>query len=269
MMFDINSIKKQWNKTSDSKWYESYRTDEQINRIIENPSSIFHTEVWALMNQYVNSFKDIKICVPSSGDNHAVFAFAALGAQVTSCDISERQLENAKIISQKHNWDINFVCDNTMLLENIKDDTFDFVYTSNGVHVWINDLASMYKNILRILKRDGLYIMFDLHPFSRPFSDSDPAEKSNLSIKIEKPYDVTNPSVNQYHWRIQDLLNAMIRSNLSIQQVEELYAEFGTYWYESTGGRENLSNSDLKDLYDWKMNPLAALPQWLCVVAKK
>jgi len=33
--------------------------------------------------------KGKKICVPSSGDNHVVFAFALLGAKVTSCDIAE------------------------------------------------------------------------------------------------------------------------------------------------------------------------------------
>ena len=110
-----------------------------------------------------------KILLPSSGDNHAAFAFAVLGAKVTSSDISNRQLENAKLLSQKYQLDIAFICDDTMTLRNIGNNEFDLVYTSNGTHVWINELDLMYKNIYRVLKPEGVSIMYDIHPFNRPF----------------------------------------------------------------------------------------------------
>jgi len=74
-----------------------------------------------------------------------------MGASVTSVDISERQLENGAAIAHKHSWDIEFICDDTMELSKITSGEYDFVYTSNGVHVWINDLSSMYQNILHLL----------------------------------------------------------------------------------------------------------------------
>lgn len=255
-----------WNKTSDSDWYNSYRTKEAINAIVQNPASAFHPTTFLMLKEYIGDFKDKKILVLSSGDNHAVFAFCLLGAQVTSADISERQIENAKSIAYKQNWQINFSVDNTMTLETISNDVYDLVYTSNGVFVWIDDLPSMFTNICRVLKDCGLYLFYDIHPFTRPFSDGDPAELPKLII--EKPYDQTDLGNNK-HWRVQDLFNAMITSGLKIEHIEEMYPEFGTYWFESTSGRNGLSDDELNKLYDWKTNPRAALPAWLSVCSRK
>jgi len=116
-----------WDKTSDSDWYKSYRTEEAINAIVQNPASVFHPTTFSMLNEYLGDFKDKKILVPSSGDNHAVFAFCLLGAHVTSTDISERQIENAKYIAGKQNWQIQFSFDDTMTLETVGNDVYDLV----------------------------------------------------------------------------------------------------------------------------------------------
>nr|WP_245585934.1 class I SAM-dependent methyltransferase [Paenibacillus pinihumi] len=98
-----------------------------------------------------------------------------------------------------------------MQLGQIQSDAYDLVYTSNGVHVWINDLNAMYQNISRVLKTGGRYIMFDIHPFMRPLS-------SNTEQLIAvKPYDATGPfgEPPTYKWRIQDLTNALALSGLT------------------------------------------------------
>ena len=264
---DKEKVIKHWNETSDSDWYKSYRTDDAINKIIKKPESVFHSTIWEMLNIKMPNLKGKKICVPSSGDNHAVFAFTLLGAHVTSCDISQRQLENAKIIPDKHKWDIEFICDDTIYLSKISDNLYDFVFTSNGVHVWIDDLNTMYKNINRVLKQDGVYMMFEIHPFDRPFSSGDPSNEKELTVI--KPYGDVGPFDTNYHWRIQDILNSIIYSGMNITHIEEMFAEYGTYWFESSGGRNNLTEKELTDLYDWKTNPLAALPQYIGISAKR
>ena len=167
----IKEVKKHWNSVSDSDWYMSLRTDEKISRLQENPALSFHPAVFELIKKYIGEISGKHILLPSSGDNHAAFSFAIMGAKVTSADISERQLENAKTIADRIGLDIEFVCDNTMELEHIKDNTYDLVYTSNGTLSWISDLTGMYKNINRVLKNQGYSFMYDMHPFNRPFPE--------------------------------------------------------------------------------------------------
>jgi SAM-dependent methyltransferase len=261
----INIIKTSWNQWSET-WYKRYRTDEEIAKIIKHPESAFHHTTFAMIQKAFPNLQGKRICVPSSGDNHAVFAFHLMGAKVTSSDISERQLDNAANIAHKHGWDIEFIWDDTMKLSKIKSDEYDFVYTSNGVHVWINDLNSMYNNIHRILKSNGAYIMFDIHPFTRPFG------KDTEKITVVKPYDSTGPfgEVPTYNWRMQDIMNAVISSGLNMNHMEEMYAEDGTFWVdESSNVPDTRSNQELDKLCKWESHPLAAIPQWLSIYAIK
>ena len=150
----LKQVKESWNETADSEWYQSLRTDDVIAKLVENPTTVFHKSVYNLIVKYIPDLHNKRVLLPSSGDNHAAFAFALLGADVTSADISEKQLEHAKAIADKLKLKINFVCDDTMQLSNIPDSSFDLVYTSNGTHTWIADLPTKYKNIHRVLKAE-------------------------------------------------------------------------------------------------------------------
>lgn len=254
----IKRIKKEWNDKSDS-WYPILRTEEIINKIALNPEVSFHKLTLSMIKEYFPDLKGTRILVPSSGDNHAVFSFAQMGARVTSSDFAERQLENAAEIARKHGWQIEFICDNTMTLNTITSSEYDLVYTSNGVHVWIYDLDSMYANIYRVLKNTGKCIMFDVHPFNRPFKYIE----GNQPEIIKQYTDI----VPHYHWRIQDLLNTMISKGFLIKRIEEMYTEDGHYWNASYG--TYISEEESARLCNWKTNPMAALPQWLSICIQK
>jgi SAM-dependent methyltransferase len=259
MTNNLEAVRNSWDKTSDSEWYRSLRTDERITAIKENPQTAFHPTVFSVIQKFLPEIKGKHILLPSSGDNHASFAFAVLGAKVTSTDISERQLENAESISKKHGWDIEYICDDTMNLSKLPDDKYDLVYTSNGTHVWINDIESMYRNIYRVLKTSGFSIMYDIHPFTRPFSGEigEP--------KIIKPYtDVSQKN----HWRIQDLMNAMISANLTIKQIEEMSPINASYWFRYDE-LVSKSEDELQNANDWRINHMAALPVWLTICSQK
>lgn len=256
----LKHIKDSWNETADSDWYRSLRTDEKIEELMKEPANAFHPSVYQLINKYVPDLHGKKVLLPSSGDNHAAFAFALLGAEVTSADISEKQLEHAQEIANKLNLSICFICDDTTQLSNIDDNGFDLVYTSNGTHTWIADIEAMYKNIYRVLKPAGLSIMFDIHPFNRPFTGEPWKEP-----KIIKPYGEIMPHC---HWRVQDLVNAMIWAQLSIREMEELQAANASFWfsYEELIKQEK---EKLTNINSWQHNPLAALPAWISIVAQK
>ena len=70
-------------------------SDSVLERLKARPESAFASAVWAMLREYLPELEGKRVCVPSSGDNHAVLAFALMGARVTSCDISQNQLAAA------------------------------------------------------------------------------------------------------------------------------------------------------------------------------
>lgn len=253
-------VKNHWNKVSDSDWYNSLRSEERLNLLMNNPQSAFHPMMFEMLNKYVGDFKGKKILLPSSGDNHAAFAFALMGADVTSADISERQLENAKAISDKLGLSINFVCDNTLYLATMPENFYDLVYTSNGTLTWIGDIQLMYKNFAKVLKNGGISAMYDIHPFTRPFTGA-PWEEP----KITKAYSDIFPDL---HWRVQDIINANIDAGLQISQIAELPAVDASFWY-TYDELKTKTGEEIRNINDWKHNPMAALPAWMAMISCK
>ena len=244
---------------------------EILQPVLDDPAKAFHSATWNLLRQFFPDFRGRRVCVPSSGDNHAVFAFARLGAQVTSCDISEHQLAYAREAAQRAHLDnsIDFVCTDTMTLAGIADSIYDLVYTSNGVHVWLGDLPSMYRNIYRVLAPGGMNILYEIHPFQRPF---------DRDLKAIKPYDMTGPfedeSTVTFHWRLQDILNAIMDAGLRPVHMEEMFDEKNyvrPFWIKNAdiirGVR--VSAEEVDRMYDWHKNPAMCLPAWLCVASQK
>ncbi len=258
-----NRVAEHWNSASD-RWYEN--AERTVRQIEESPTIAFPPAVNGFFRQCFPSFQGVRVCVPSSGDNTAAFAFHLLGAKVCSVDISEKQIENARRIAGAKGWGIAFVCDNSMSLEKIDTAAFDLVYTSNGVHVWISDLPAMYGTFGRILKGGGQYVFFETHPMNRPFGDRDG------EIRVVKHYQDTGPFDGgiEYAWRMQDFVNGLIRSGFEIREMCEFHSAPGDfipydYMYDSEEARE----ADQGRLYDWKRNPWAALPQCVGMWARK
>lgn len=273
-----NSVKKDnvyKNKTSwnlgAEKYSQKYHTDKVVQDIMEHPKSVFHHDTWSLIEKHIGSLEGKKICVPSSGDNHAVFAFAKMGAYVTSCDIAENQLIYAEKVADQYGLkgSIEFICQDTMTLDKLEAETYDMVFTSNGVHVWIDDLQGMYQSIYRIMKPSGIYLMHEIHPFQRPFDDN---------AEIVKSYDAVGPFDDgqevTHHWRVMDIMNAISCSGLMLKQMEEMYCEIDyeePFWMTLcevlNGG--SASKEEVERMHDWTQNPIAALPNWLDIVAEK
>lgn len=255
-----NRVRDYWNETSDSEWYRSLRTNEKIRKLKDKPESAFHPAVHELIRKYLPDMKGRHILLPSSGDNHAAYAFALMGAHVTSADISERQLENASVIASQLGLDIEFVCDDTMKLSHIRDQAYDMVYTSNGTLSWISDIDSMNRNIYRVLKTGGHSVTYDMHPFNRPFSGE--AWKAPL---IVKSYHDVFPDL---HWRLQDIVNSQIKADLRICELAELPAADASFWFTYDELRKKRPE-ELEGINEWKKNPMAALPAWITLISEK
>jgi ubiquinone/menaquinone biosynthesis C-methylase UbiE len=254
-----------WNSNSE----EYYQSDLPVyEEIIKNPIRAFPIAVYPLIKKYIGDLRGKKVCVPSSGDNAAVFGFHLLGANVTSCDFAEKQIKHAKSFADKQNWDIEFVIQDSMTLDKIKSNEYDLVYTSNGVHVWIDDMTGMYKNFFRVLKHGGFNIFFETHPMSRPF------DNTTYDIKIKQLYENIYPQGDDltFSWRTQDFINAIASAGFTIKEMQEFHSlredlEAHNYLYIREEHKSKFKWYG--DTFDWKVNPWAALPQCLCICSQK
>ena len=127
---------------------------------------------------------------------------------------------------------------------------------------WIKDLQAMYTSIKRVLKNDGIFIMYDMHPFMHPFDTSETA-----ALKLKRDYTSTGPfgDFSTYMWRLQDILNPIAASGLCLRHMEEMNAEYGTFWIDEDAPR----TPELDKLYNSSTNPLYALPQAMALCAQK
>ena len=147
-----------------------------------------------------------------------------------------------------------------MKLSHIENNSFDLVYTSNGTHTWISNLDMMYSNIYGVLKTSGFSIMYDIHPFNRPFLGE--AWKNPQIVKL---YEEIMPHC---HWRVKDLVNATVFSRLSIKEIEELQAVNASFWF-SYDELVKQNPVELININNWELNPMAALPAWISIVSQK
>ena len=70
-----------WNRFS-AEDMKNTQSEERLHEILVDPACAFVPEAWSAISQRYPSLSGRKICVPSCGDCHAVYAFALLGASV-------------------------------------------------------------------------------------------------------------------------------------------------------------------------------------------
>lgn len=237
---------KRWAECADSRgiWQACHK----------EPSLVFSEKVMVCLA----GISGKKVAVLGSGDNEAVFALAGMGAQVTSVDISAKQLEVAAERAKILGLAIEFVQADVTNLAILQDDHYDLVYTGGHVAVWVSDLNRYYAEAVRILKPGGVFIVDEYHPFRRVWADSEAALVVANDYYNRGPYkyllgdDVLYKSAGvhtsfEFHWTISDFMNAILKAGATILEVDE----YGTY------------------VGDWEGAPMQGLPENLLIMAEK
>ena len=97
-------------------------------------------------------------------------SFARKGAKVTAVDFSNISIEEARKISKETRVHVDFI-ESDVLELNI-DKEFDIIFSSYGAIGWLPDLNKWAKTIAKHLKRRGLFLLTEFHPFLELIKDS-------------------------------------------------------------------------------------------------
>ena len=93
----------------------------------------------------------------ASGGGQQMPVFAALGADCTILDYSERQLEQEKLVAERENYNINIVkADMTKRLP-FNDNYFDIIFHPVS-NCYVEDVYHVWNECYRVLKHGGLLI---------------------------------------------------------------------------------------------------------------
>jgi len=237
--------RKQWNAAAD--WWQR-RTEERgiWKRCHLEPSLVLTPSELS----FLTDVRGKSICVLGSGDNEVVFALAGMEANVTSVDISDRQLEIASERAEALGLKISFLRADISDLAEIESEQFDYVYTGGHISVWLSDIRKYYSEAVRILKGSRLFIVNDYHPFRRIWRDG------SKQFILEDPYFKRGPfeykSDNglpqfEFHWTVADHVQALLSAGCELVKMEE------------TGDGND----------DWNETELKGLPQYLLLVGRK
>lgn len=237
--------RKEWNASS--TWWQE-RTEERgiWKRCHQEPSLVLTSSELS----FLTAMQGKTACVLGSGDNEVVFALAGMGANVTSVDISERQLEIASERASLLDLKISFLRADISDLNEIQSEQFDYVYTGGHISVWLSDIQKYYAEAVRILKEGYLFIVNDYHPFRRIWRDG------SKQFILEEPYFKRGPfeyksdngfSQFEFHWTVADHVQALLDAGCELLKMEE----FGD------------------DNDDWNETELKGLPQYMLLVGKK
>ena len=264
-MYEANRLF--WNFLAD-EWQEFRDRDQLWPQLLQKPALAFEGDALEMIHAYVGTLQNKSVGVIGSGDNYAAFALAGLGAAVTSIDISQAQLDIAADRAQKLGLDMAFVQADARHVAALSDNCFDLVFSSNGFYVWIAEPGKVFAEIQRILRVNGHYIFYDIHPFQRPWKKK---REDTQPIEMKKSYWDTGPNVRtenqlryEFNWTMADMLNPLLDSGLALKQIAESPPVDSRFWQ----GHSYEPGTD-SDLMDWRINPRAGLPAWLTVVAQK
>jgi SAM-dependent methyltransferase len=247
-----------------SHWRDARDLDGIWRELPAHPELAFEGGAFDLITTSMPSLRGAKVCVVGSGDNYAAFALAACGAVVTSVDISQRQLDTAAERGAALQLDLDFVRGDAADLGGLSDAGFDLVVSTNGFFVWIGDLRRLFAGLWRILRAGGIYVFYDVHPFQRPF------EREADGLRLLKPYRDSGPIADpdgtyEFHWTMGAILNALTDTGFALESVLESAPRHQRFWED---GHYDYQTGN-QELADWKQNPLAGLPAWLTVAARR
>ena len=163
-------------------------------------------------------------------------SMARLGASVVGIDYSKESINIAEALNEKLKLDAKFIYCNIYEIEKYINQTFDIVYTSQGVLCWLSDINEWARIVARFLDQNGFFYIMETHPLLYPLNDS-----GKTPLTVERSYfhnreptkwdddwpDYSDPNyipespTFEWQWSISDIINSLISKGLKIDFIHE------------------------------------------------
>lgn len=130
-----------------------------VERFISTPDSLGEIE-----KLEVGPVDGLSICHLQCHIGLDTLSLANRGATVTGLDFSAESLRVARALADRTGIEANFVQAEVLDAAAALGTTYDMVFTTRGVMMWIADLARWADNCARLLRSGGVFYLLDIHP---------------------------------------------------------------------------------------------------------
>ena len=104
-----------------------------------------------------NRLDNVRLLGLASGGGQQMPVFAALGADCTVLDISEKQLENDRMVASRERYEINIVRADMTLRLPFDDNAFDIIFHPVS-NCYVEDVHHVWRECFRVLRPGGILL---------------------------------------------------------------------------------------------------------------
>lgn len=132
-------------------------THEEYEKARAGNWDVLLTPTKPVPHEWFGDLKGKKVLGLASGGGQQMPIFAALGAECTVLDYSEKQLESERLVAEREGYDIRIIrADMTKRLP-LDDEEFDLVFHPVS-NCYVEEVKPIFKECYRILKHGGIFL---------------------------------------------------------------------------------------------------------------
>lgn len=179
-----------------------------------------------------------KVLGLASGGGQQMPIFAALGAECTVLDYSEKQLESEKMVAEREDYQIRIIRGDMTKPLPFADEEFDLIFHPVS-NCYVEEVKPIFKECSRILKKGGIFLMGFDNGINYIFDEDEKTLVNTLPF---------NPLKNPEQMRQLEEADCGVQFSHSLEEEIGGQLEAGfvlTNLYEDTNGEGNLHEHNI------------------------
>lgn len=158
-------------------------------------------------------------------------SLARLGAHVTGVDLSDRAIQEARLLAERLGIEADFVCCDLYALPEHLQGQFDVVFSSYGTIGWLPDLERWAQVVAHFLKPGGRFVFAEFHPVVWMFDDDirevayryfkgEAIVENEQGTYADRYADIAHTCVSWNHG-LGEVLGSLLRQGLQLSHFQE------------------------------------------------